>query len=253
MTDLHAEEKMSDAITHCECSGNKAVSGEKSLSSSLNTAATEEVPDDCSLEPGNTMLNQGLNTDPRDEEELHLDLEKLTTNDGGEEETIKTTKVSFSSVQVKLYPYILGDNPSVSKGSPLTIDWEPMAVRVYDSVDAYETARGGEDARRDQVQLLIPADIRETYIRQTDYTPNERRLARKAINICKSHRKTTDAKDDKQSKSDYAIEKSVRAIRNVTWGRGSKQKERQLLEKARQLDHDREDDSSLCSSSSLKK
>eukprot|EP00978_Attheya_sp_CCMP212_P003336 scaffold6888_cov48-Attheya_sp.AAC.3 len=253
MTDLHAEEKKSDAKTHCERSGNKPVSGDNSLSSSLNTAATEEVPDDCSLEPGNTMLNQGLNTDPRAEEELHLVLEKLTIKEGGEEETIKTSKVSFSSVQIKIYPYILGDNPSVSKGSPLTIDWVPMAVQVYDSIDAFETARGGENGRRDQVELLMPEELRESYIRQTDYTPNERRLARKAINICKNHRKTTDAKDDKQSKSDYAIEKSVRAIRNVTWGRSSKQKERQLLEKARQLDHDREDDSSLCSSSSLKK
>ena len=86
-------------------------------------------------------------------------------------------KVAFSSVEIKVYPYILGDNPSVSKGSPLTIDWEPMAVQVYDSVDAYETARGGEGyAPRDHFNLLMPMELRESYIRQTDYTQTERRL-----------------------------------------------------------------------------
>jgi hypothetical protein len=273
--DLHPEEAMlSDKITHCERSGNKPVFDENSLGSSFNTASTEEFSDDYSLGPGNAMSN----TDPDDKEELHLVVEKLTIKEGGEEETsqvdskeerkeivvktetLKTTKVAFSSVEIKVYPYILGDNPSVSKGSPLTIDWEPMAVQVYDSVDAYETARGGEGyAPRDHFNLLMPMELRESYIRQTDYTQTERRLARKAINISKSNRKQSVAKDDKQSKSDYKLEKSVRAIRNVTWGRSSKQKERHLIEQARHFDLDRSehsfsDESSFGSTtSSLKK
>ena len=137
------------------------------------------------------------NTDPDDKEELHLVVEKLTIKEGGEEEisqvdskeerkeivvkteTLKTTKVAFSSVEIKVYPYILGDNPSVPKGSPLTIDWEPMAVQVYDSVDAYETARGGEGyAPRDHFNLLMPM---VTFAKLTTHRPNVAWHARPSI------------------------------------------------------------------------
>uniref|UniRef100_A0A7S2I068 Uncharacterized protein n=1 Tax=Helicotheca tamesis TaxID=374047 RepID=A0A7S2I068_9STRA len=48
--------------------------------------------------------------------------------------------VAFITVQVQEYPITRGDNPSVSSGPPLTIDWAPLNSRTYD-IDKYEELR----------------------------------------------------------------------------------------------------------------
>ena len=45
--------------------------------------------------------------------------------------------VSFSDVEVRSHEIILGDNPAVSKGPPLTIDWDAFKSTMC-SVDKYE-------------------------------------------------------------------------------------------------------------------
>ena len=47
------------------------------------------------------------------------------------------TKVKFSSVKIREYPMIPGDNPSVSNGPPLTMDW--TASKTFSvTIDRFE-------------------------------------------------------------------------------------------------------------------
>eukprot|EP00554_Chaetoceros_debilis_P004760 CAMPEP_0194095366 /NCGR_PEP_ID=MMETSP0149-20130528/56791_1 /TAXON_ID=122233 /ORGANISM="Chaetoceros debilis, Strain MM31A-1" /LENGTH=452 /DNA_ID=CAMNT_0038781307 /DNA_START=119 /DNA_END=1480 /DNA_ORIENTATION=- len=56
----------------------------------------------------------------------------------------KGGSVSFHSVSIQLYPIILGFNPAVSKGPPITMDWQPFAQCCV-SLDTYETKRLGDE------------------------------------------------------------------------------------------------------------
>mmetsp|Transcript_41114 Transcript_41114/g.63328 ORF Transcript_41114/g.63328 Transcript_41114/m.63328 type:complete len:164 (-) Transcript_41114:147-638(-) len=56
-------------------------------------------------------------------------------------------KVWFDSVEIKYYDIILGDNPAVSDGAPVTIDWKAHDEEVVD-VDCYEVLRNSESSKR---------------------------------------------------------------------------------------------------------
>jgi hypothetical protein len=66
--------------------------------------------------------------------------------------------VSFGDIQVMEFPMELGDNPSVTRGCPLTIGWEMLRRTVYD-VESYERLRPPE-RRRSSKQLRIPTEKR---------------------------------------------------------------------------------------------
>ena len=50
--------------------------------------------------------------------------------------------VAFSTVKVYYHGRIVGDNPSVKEGVPLSFSWEAMHEEDFASLDAYEQARG---------------------------------------------------------------------------------------------------------------
>lgn len=55
----------------------------------------------------------------------------------------KESKLSFSSISVRVYPVLIGDNPSVTEGVPLTIGWEPSAEESF-AVEEYESSHKAE-------------------------------------------------------------------------------------------------------------
>jgi hypothetical protein len=60
--------------------------------------------------------------------------------------------VTFNNVEIRYYPVIIGDNPSVSDGCPVTIDWEPIGISLA-SLDEFETFRF--KSRRHYSKLLM--------------------------------------------------------------------------------------------------
>mmetsp|Transcript_16335 Transcript_16335/g.21338 ORF Transcript_16335/g.21338 Transcript_16335/m.21338 type:complete len:145 (+) Transcript_16335:183-617(+) len=71
-------------------------------------------------------------------------------------ETTDRKSVSFNSLEIREYPIILGDNPSVSSGIPITIAWDHYGCEVQ-SVDDYEKYR---HPRRDMYEMRLPAKVR---------------------------------------------------------------------------------------------
>lgn len=66
-------------------------------------------------------------------------------------------KVHFSNVEIRYYPMIIGDNPSVSDGCPVTIDWEPIGISLA-SLDEFENVR--RNTRRHYSDIIMDKSAR---------------------------------------------------------------------------------------------
>ena len=83
-----------------------------------------------------------------------------TTTVTSSTETKKTPKtVQFSNLEIRTYPLTLGDNPSVSSGPPLTLDWNHETTHTF-SVDAYESQLAPPEDRRPLAAMARPASLR---------------------------------------------------------------------------------------------
>jgi hypothetical protein len=76
-------------------------------------------------------------------------------------------RVAFSSVSVHLHCMILGDNPAVSVGLPVQIDWKAMSSFTR-SVDEYES---GKDPPRPMQRLKMGPIKRERILKENGSTP----------------------------------------------------------------------------------
>jgi hypothetical protein len=83
--------------------------------------------------------------------------------------TPKEKAVTFGSLAVHEHAVILGDNPSVSSGSPLTISWKSQAS-LYCSVDEYEALR---PPHRTKDTMLVPRSVREDWLRSAGYARSD--------------------------------------------------------------------------------
>ena len=67
--------------------------------------------------------------------------------------------VRFSNLEIRTYPLTLGDNPSVSSGPPLTLDWNHETTHTF-SIDAYESQLAPPEDRRPLAAMARPASLR---------------------------------------------------------------------------------------------
>jgi hypothetical protein len=86
------------------------------------------------------------------------------------------SNVSFQTVMVREYPRCIGDNPSVSSGPPLSIEWEPQKFEEI-SIDDFEesrasknstkcekiTSRGRVDILQNECQASLSSIMRASY------------------------------------------------------------------------------------------
>lgn len=89
-----------------------------------------------------TCQDDDCHTDRRDTAEAR---------ESGEGGRPRRRGIRFCAVHVRDYAQTVGDNPSVSYGPPISLDWEYTA-RDAVTVDAYETARG---RRRNLRQMMM--------------------------------------------------------------------------------------------------
>jgi hypothetical protein len=75
-------------------------------------------------------------------------------------------KVQFDRIVITEFPIILGDNPAVTSGAPVTIDWNPQGEREF-SVDSYEQCK---PARRRRRRLLISVSHRAILLLAAGYS-----------------------------------------------------------------------------------
>lgn len=150
--------------------------------------------------------------------------------DGGEtrcenDETEGTRRsISFSTIEITEYPYITGDNPSVSMGVPLTIAWVPLETERY-TIDDYEKKRS---PRRSRTELIIPPAQRTAMLRGLGFSRNDIQQGSKAANITRNRRRRT-AETMNLAPAQEVCEKFTRAMMNATVRRTAKKLERTIL------------------------
>jgi hypothetical protein len=93
-------------------------------------------------------------------------------------------RVTFKTVEFHIHALILGDNPAVSVGPPLSIGWEAVASVILD-LDAYETAR---PPRQDSSDLVVPRAMRVDWLREEGCARSEMARVENEIKVIKKHR-----------------------------------------------------------------
>lgn len=79
----------------------------------------------------------------------------------------KKRVVSFGSVELREYPYVLGCNPSVKSGYPLALAWCPISD-VTKSIDQFEE----QHPPRHEMKSMSETE-RETFLLEAGYTKEE--------------------------------------------------------------------------------
>jgi hypothetical protein len=78
-------------------------------------------------------------------------------------------RVSFSEIEVREYGMTLGDNPCVSRGVPVTIDWEAQTSMTFD-LEQFESVR---QEPRDIRSMRISSSMRESIALNDGYSVKE--------------------------------------------------------------------------------
>jgi hypothetical protein len=99
----------------------------------------------------------------------------------------KDKAVRFSSIVIRDYPITIGDNPSVSRGPPLCIEWEHQ-FEITLTVDAYED---GRSIRRSQSEMLMPLTARQDLVARAGFSRSEIALLVKPVNVARTQRRRT--------------------------------------------------------------
>ncbi len=121
--------------------------------------------------------------------------------------------VSFAVVEVREYPRILGDSPSVSSGPPISISWTYDATLSV-PVDEWERIRDSD--RRTKQEIRVPEDIRRAWLIDAGYSGSEMQSVINVIAQDKKQRRSSIDKSDLQDKAEAFAEiakrKLVRAV-----------------------------------------
>lgn len=146
------------------------------------------------------LSNLRINASDNDEEKTNIEPNKLyqdyddTTSKKSQSVLIpkyhrRSSSVSFSTVEIRHYDRILGDNPSCSCGPPLSIGWyHDESSTIVDTVDDYEYSR---TTRRGHKELTIPKSERQKLLLKLGYSRKEiTQTVRTILKLKKKRRQT---------------------------------------------------------------
>lgn len=119
--------------------------------------------------------------------------------------------VSFTSLSVREYAVTLGDNPSCSRGPPVSLGWDHHAELDFD-VDRFEADR---EPRRTREQMIMNYRIRKNILMfGAGHTRSELNEAVKEVNLTQQRRRKT-IRNLRTSKLEEAMESAVRKIKRA--------------------------------------
>jgi hypothetical protein len=145
---------------------------------------------------------------------------------GAEENQVSSERrvVQFSTVELRSYPICAGDNPSVSKGVAITIEWEHDSVWTL-PLEEYEDVR---PFPRSLTQLRMTSNQRTDRLRTMGYSRSEiQEWVQRGDRLRKQRMQTT--KFLALAPMEEYLEGIRRSALNATIRRSAKRKEKQFL------------------------
>jgi hypothetical protein len=137
--------------------------------------------------------------------------------------------VSFHKIEIREYQRTLGDNPSVSSGPPMALDWKYNPHHHVLDVDDYEKNK----TSRSKIELVMPKSIREDILKQDwDVSRSEMQAMAKEINITKRGRRATAMNSDAAEKRTEVIRSASRKVKRI-FSLSKKKEEEKLWENTR--------------------
>lgn len=103
--------------------------------------------------------------------------------------------VHWGTTEIRSHAVILGCNPSVTRGPPLTIEWDAQGTRIM-SVDDFEADR---KPPRPEFALKKSSTERKTILKEAGFSSEEFKLVQEYIDEIKESRK-----ESKEEKSDLS-------------------------------------------------
>ena len=120
--------------------------------------------------------------------------------------------VSFAQVNIREYERIMGDNPSVTCGPPLSLGWRYVPETTTISIDDYEEGKGSP---RQSSEFLVPKVVRERLLKEhADVSRREMVAAVRSIQKEKSKRQQTVVNLPMQ-KTEERVEGAKRKIKKI--------------------------------------
>jgi hypothetical protein len=148
-----------------------------------------------------------------------------------ESSSSKVTKnVSFSIIEIKEHPRILGDNPSTKKGPALSLGWyKPSKGRILKySVDEFERRRGPERRKN----FVLPSVVRKKLLkREAGVTSKEIFAACKEASIIRRSRREHNGFLEFDDTA-VVLESCIRTFKRLLSGSISEWELRELMEQA---------------------
>ena len=142
---------------------------------------------------------------------------KFTTASGNSESSVgsngSTFALAYNSVTVREYPMVPGDNPAVTRGVPLSIDWEHQWEESF-LLDTYEAQK----TPRSQLEMRVPAEVRSQLLRQNGHSWKDIQACIKIANITRRQRMKTIERLPSE-KIDENIERFAKGFKNMFKGK----------------------------------
>jgi hypothetical protein len=100
------------------------------------------------------------------------------------------TTVQFNTIEIRSYDICIGDNPSVSNGTPISLDWN-YAMELHDTVERYEQSRSLTKRRNMRQMMMNHNHRRNVLLHYWDATEHELQECERAMNTIRQQRNMT--------------------------------------------------------------
>lgn len=128
-------------------------------------------------------------------------------------------RVSYGHITIREYGMIPGDNPGVSRGVPLSLDWQHFWEGNF-PVDTYESVK---TEPRHHLEMRVPAEVRAKILRDSGSNWKEIQSSIRAANITRRDRLNTLRRLPSQN-FDEKVEKLGRGFKKM-FGAGKKSRD----------------------------
>mmetsp|Transcript_36208 Transcript_36208/g.79256 ORF Transcript_36208/g.79256 Transcript_36208/m.79256 type:complete len:203 (-) Transcript_36208:4-612(-) len=109
-------------------------------------------------------------------------------NDGVKKHQEKSKKsVRFDMIEIREYPYVLGDNPSVSNGPPLSVGWQSQS-QFFVNLEEYDDAKAEP---RSRTEMRFDGMLRVHILQRSGHTMSDIVKATAAVRRIQQQRQET--------------------------------------------------------------